>query len=522
MSPTIHLQRLVIEFELEQLPRPVVELLGSFAGPDTPQDDQLIEYLDLILPHGAPTTLYISNISTHPTPAHFERNLLLRPACEGPLADSYGRGNLTLALSAYRRKGKLVVSRLEITPHVPLRGFEARISAPVFWRSASDQYMTSEDFEALGGLHAHRLDTRNRLQPWRRYLEWKEDLVKRAQIDIPYLAWRRENATCFAFLVRSTDVPDRPPTNVEFDATVPEPEDDEPDLESVAPRRRKAPRPPEPIRLGMVDRVQRIDPRDSQQTKPWGKMAGPGQLELILRVDEDQARKLDKAELPAPGRLLSSIAGELKPLRLQVAGISRLETSQGFCPRLIDFLFDARNAGAPVLPAELAPVAGGRALNPGQQEAVRKALAAPDLCLIQGPPGTGKTTVIAELCLRVALQGGRVLVASQTNLAVDNALSRLADRPAIRRLRLGAAGKVDEEFRDFLADNVIPRWFRTIADQCHRRMDAAEALRVAYHARDRALAELRRALQAEAEAGRAERDAVLRANNLEAWLVAAM
>ncbi|MBL8975940.1 MAG: AAA family ATPase, partial [Myxococcales bacterium] len=394
----------------------------------------------------------------------------------------------------------------------------------MIWQAASDQYMTPEDFEAIGGLHPHRLDTKNRLQPWRQYLEWKEDLVKRTQITIPYLAWRRENPTCFAFLVRKTDLPDRPLTNVEFDATVPNPlEEDDPELESpsATPRRRRGPRPPDPIRLGMVDRVQPIDPRDPQQTKPWGKMAGPGQVQLLLRVDEDQARKLDKAELPAPGRLLSSIAGELKPLRLQAAGIGRLETSQGFCPRLIDFLFDARNAGAPALLADLAPVAGGRALNLGQQEAVRKALVAPDLCLIQGPPGTGKTTVIAELCLRVALQGGRVLVASQTNLAVDNALSRLADRPAIRRLRLGAAGKVDEEFRDFLADNVIPRWFRTIADQCHRRIEAAEALRAAHQTRDRALAELRAALEAHADAGRAVHDAELRANDLEGSLAAA-
>jgi hypothetical protein len=526
MSSAIYLQRLVLEFALpEPWPRPVVELLRAFSGPDTTPNEALFEFLQLVMPQGAPTTLYVSNISTQTAASDFDRNLLLRPACEGPLAQEYGRGSLTLALSTYRRKGgKLVVSRLEVTPHVPLRVFEARMSAPVIWHGPNDLPMTPEDFEALSGLPAHRLQTRSRLLPWRRYLDWKEDLVKRTQIEIPYLAWRRVNDTCFAFLVRSGDRPACSLARVDFDATVPRPPDaNDPDFESpfASPRRAKGPRPPDPIRLGMVDRVESVDLRNPQQTKPWGQAVGPGQHQVLLRVDEDQARKLDKRELPAPGRLLSSIAGELKPLHLQAAGISRLETSQGFCPRLFDFLFDARNAGTPVLPDELAPVDGGRRLNPGQQDAVRKALAAPDLCLIQGPPGTGKTTVIADICLRVALQGGRVLVASQTNLAVDNALSRLADRPSIRRLRLGAADKVDEEFKDFLAENVIPRWFRTIADQCHHRIDAIETLRATHQARDRALADLRAALEAHACACEAMGDAETRALDLDAQLAVA-
>ena len=75
--------------------------------------------------------------------------------------------------------------------------------------------------------------------------------------------------------------------------------------------------------------------------------------------------------------------------------------------------------------------------NPNQREAIFKMLAAPDLCLIQGPPGTGKTTVIAEAIYQFARQGNRVLLASQSHDAVDNALDRLADRSEIRAIRLG-------------------------------------------------------------------------------------
>ena len=68
-------------------------------------------------------------------------------------------------------------------------------------------------------------------------------------------------------------------------------------------------------------------------------------------------------------------------------------------------------------------------LNERQEWAVRSALAAPDVYFIQGPPGTGKTTVIAELVNQITQEGERVMVASQTNLAVDNALGASAIKP---------------------------------------------------------------------------------------------
>ena len=60
---------------------------------------------------------------------------------------------------------------------------------------------------------------------------------------------------------------------------------------------------------------------------------------------------------------------------------------------------------------------------------MQKILSVPDVCLIQGPPGTGKTTVIAEAIYQLVIRNKRVLVASQANLAVDNALERLISNP---------------------------------------------------------------------------------------------
>jgi superfamily I DNA and/or RNA helicase len=99
-----------------------------------------------------------------------------------------------------------------------------------------------------------------------------------------------------------------------------------------------------------------------------------------------------------------------------------------------------------------------KSLNKYQYNAVKGALAADDLYLIQGPPGTGKTTVIAEICYQNAERGLKTLVASQSNLAVDNALSKLLSHPKIRILRKGRTNSIEEEGKKFIEENVADTW----------------------------------------------------------------
>ena len=83
-----------------------------------------------------------------------------------------------------------------------------------------------------------------------------------------------------------------------------------------------------------------------------------------------------------------------------------------------------------------------------------------DVFLIQGPPGTGKTTVIAEIINQATESGERVLLASQSNLAVDNALGRLARTPNVRPIRrYAASAEIDPEAEKFLESNVIREFF---------------------------------------------------------------
>lgn len=97
-------------------------------------------------------------------------------------------------------------------------------------------------------------------------------------------------------------------------------------------------------------------------------------------------------------------------------------------------------------------------LNEYQKNAVLGALETEDLYVIQGPPGTGKTTVISEICYQNVKMGLKTLIASQSNLAVDNALGRLLSNKDIRILRYGRTDSIEEEGKKFIEENVAEYW----------------------------------------------------------------
>ena len=100
-------------------------------------------------------------------------------------------------------------------------------------------------------------------------------------------------------------------------------------------------------------------------------------------------------------------------------------------------------------------------LNDSQRKAILSALHARDLCLLQGPPGTGKTTVIAELIWQLISQNQeqKILLTSETNLAVDNALEKLLNKEhtLVKPLRFGKDTKFEEEGKKY-SFNRIMKW----------------------------------------------------------------
>jgi len=95
-------------------------------------------------------------------------------------------------------------------------------------------------------------------------------------------------------------------------------------------------------------------------------------------------------------------------------------------------------------------------VNERQKEAIVKCLLSDDLFIVQGPPGTGKSTAIAELIWQHLSNNEyegryRILVTSETNLAVDNALDKLRSKSHLlmKPIRFGNAEKLDSEGRRF-------------------------------------------------------------------------
>jgi ATP-dependent RNA/DNA helicase IGHMBP2 len=92
-------------------------------------------------------------------------------------------------------------------------------------------------------------------------------------------------------------------------------------------------------------------------------------------------------------------------------------------------------------------------LNPSQQQAVRKIVAANDLAIVHGPPGTGKTTTLVQ-AIKALIQKDhqQVLVVAPSNTAVDLLSEKLYDEK-LNVLRVGNPARVSERLMSLTLDN---------------------------------------------------------------------
>lgn len=193
-------------------------------------------------------------------------------------------------------------------------------------------------------------------------------------------------------------------------------------------------------------------------------------------------------------------------------------------PKLASYLFDASNA-APleeeIVAARIENIKKTQLnvnLNQSQVSAIAKAVEAKDLALIQGPPGTGKSTAIAELIWQLALQNpqARILLTSEANLAVDNALHKLKEsvHNIVKPIRIAAGDKFSaeglsyalhelkkwagielskieleddelaketDEYKSFdVKEIVLNRWLRNIYTRSHERIENPELRKLWY------------------------------------------
>ncbi|MBD0402932.1 DEAD/DEAH box helicase [Flammeovirga sp. EKP202] len=110
--------------------------------------------------------------------------------------------------------------------------------------------------------------------------------------------------------------------------------------------------------------------------------------------------------------------------------------------------------------------ANTKTLNDSQWGAVLKSLHAEDLVLLQGPPGTGKSSTISEIIWQHLLddQQHRILLTSESKLAVDNAIDRIdiSNNNLIKPIRFGR--NIEPEGMKFSID-LINNWANKERDE---------------------------------------------------------
>ena len=183
-----------------------------------------------------------------------------------------------------------------------------------------------------------------------------------------------------------------------------------------------------------------------------------------------QSNRFRRSDHPIPerGLLTSNLTEALVANSRQSNAVSAFLNEQMINPSLARVIVDpataTRFSGAPLQYFQ-------DWLSDDQKEAVSKAVSSNELFLIQGPPGTGKTSVIAEIALQIMKREpeARILLTSQSNVAVDHALTQIASASGTtlpEMIRLGRSEKIGHGGESWTLAERAQTWRQEVLDRC--------------------------------------------------------
>ena len=437
-------------------------------------------YFDSIWPNRQRGVILLKKIKKQNLEEYFE----LRPIIKDHHIEYLLIDGRVLAIQLIVTKGNfLQIVGLSLVPNSDPQEYEAEITAEIQWESKKK--VETPDLQFLRDLKAVQDHILDPIENWQKFLEWQEQQIiknqrifvfnrcklgKREEILIEFVLRRQLPQ----YLLKSTigNEFSIAPTKLSKDKKKWIPIDETNKLDPAGFIIKFE----EKKKLRSKGDFQKDKSSNTKEKRNSKSVTENSQAEIsrelfiyriVIDPDEDylQEIKENPKVLPETGFLLSSISGDIAPLKNQMKALERFSGGKFYCPKLSSFLFDGKKAQ---LPNEAYPNLDNtlQKLNDRQMLSVKKGLVSPDLFLLQGPPGTGKTTVIAELAFQVTLKGGSILISSQTNLAVDNALDRLVNVPHLRPLRIGATHRITSQGMQFLPENVTTRWLKAITEHC--------------------------------------------------------
>lgn len=188
-----------------------------------------------------------------------------------------------------------------------------------------------------------------------------------------------------------------------------------------------------------------------------------GEVEAVTEDGIDVWFESEPQRIPNSGRLLLDTSAATIKIDREKAALNGLihRASEVVEHSLRDIIVDPSIQQAPDVVKVIDWKRDG--LDDDKKDVVQAALGCTGMFAVEGPPGTGKTTFIAELVAQEIARNprARILISSQTNVALDNALIRIIDfvEPAkVVRLADRAGSKVSGDAKELLLEQQVELW----------------------------------------------------------------
>jgi superfamily I DNA and/or RNA helicase len=217
---------------------------------------------------------------------------------------------------------------------------------------------------------------------------------------------------------------------------------------------------------------QLIDPPGDDLIAQPRRVRLPNGQYLSGEVDDVRGHSLvlfvtygDPSLTPRSGELIFDTRAAESSLEKQKLALDAVRFERATRPDLGSLLLDPGRSRVPEIPGDINYFQ--LHLDEDKREAVGAALGAEDFLVIEGPPGTGKTTFIAEVVHQVLQRNpsARILLSSQTHVALDNALEKILELgPDRNLLRVGRLGdeQVSPEVEALRLDDQMERWRESV------------------------------------------------------------
>ncbi len=196
--------------------------------------------------------------------------------------------------------------------------------------------------------------------------------------------------------------------------------------------------------------------KDDTLVKVTGHVESTSDSQLVMQVDRWYTR-----ELPRTGIVSIDIEAARLAIERQHVALQAVRYRRSVRSNLGELLVFPERSRVLKHIAEVEGIVP--ALDEPKRDAVLAAMNAQDFLIVEGPPGTGKTTFITELILQLLRENParRILLTSQTHVALDNALEQLLTTNAkYRTVRLGRSGnpKISPGVDELLLDSQMAQW----------------------------------------------------------------